>query len=164
MSLVQAVLKGIKDDRQIAAHLVVGTPLWTLIETYNKVAMNDDNLPAIMSSTTGGEMKVAIGLMQPDVQVAILHKYCQSTKTLDVHPVVPVVIPATNDETLRVEERKFKLYIAKLFMTGLMILMFVVVGAVIAISVKNGELANEGLISTIMTTAGEIIKLIFSSK
>lgn len=155
--LVHAILKGVSDDRQVIAHLSVASPLRDLVERYNKIAANDDNLPPVLSSTTGRELKAAISMMEPEDQLVILHKYSLATKTLDLPEVYA-------EDPVKADERKFRLFVGKAMIIGFVILMLVVVGAVIALSVKSGALANEGLISTIMKTAGEIIKLILSTK
>lgn len=154
--LVHAILKGIADTRTIDAHISIPSPLRDLIEQYNKIARNDDRLPAILASSTGKELKDAVNLMDPEIQVAMLHKYSIATKTLDTPTVYA-------EDPIKSDERRFRLYVAKVLVTGLIVLMLVVIGAVIALSVKSGALANEGLISTIMTTATEIIKVMIGS-
>lgn len=155
-SLVHAILKGIADHRPIDNHISIPSPLRDLIEQYNKVAINNDNLPNILASSTGADLKKAVGMMDPEIQVAILHKYSVATKTLDTPTVYA-------EDPVRVDERRFRLYVAKLLITGVIVLALIVIGAVIALSVKSGAIANEGLISTIMTTATEIIKVILGS-
>jgi len=157
MSLVRAILRGIADDRPIDRHISIASPLRDLIEQYNKVAITDDNLPPITALSKGSELKEAIDKMDPEIQVKLLHKYSQSTKTLNE--------PTTYaEEPSKVEERKFKIWVAKIALLFVSILMLVVIGAIIAISVKSGTIANEGLISTIMTAATEIIKVALGSK
>jgi hypothetical protein len=150
-------LKGIADDRQIDGHISVASPLRDLIEQYNKIAINNDNLPHVLSTSTGAELKKAVGMTDPEVQVVLLYKYSVATKTLDTPTIYA-------EDPVKADERKFRLYVAKVFITGLIVLMLVVIGAVIALSVNSGVLANEGLISTIMTTAAEIIKVMLGSK
>lgn len=154
--LVHAILKGVSDSRPVA-DLSTASPLRDLVERYNRYANHDDNLPRVLSLTTGGELKTAIGMMDPEIQVALLHKYSEATKTLD-EPTVYA------EDPVKADERKFRLYVARLMITSFVVLMLIVIGAVIALSVKSGELANEGLISTIMETAAEIVKLILSAK
>lgn len=157
MTLVKAILKGISDDRIIGNHIAIASPMRDLIEQYNKLAFNNDALPPVLSTSTGEQLKQAVAMLDPEIQVALLHKYSVATKTLDTPTLYA-------EDPIKADERKFRIYVAKLFVTMIAIMMFVLMGVVIALSVKDGKLANEGVIQTLMETAGEIIKLIIGSR
>lgn len=156
MALAAAILKGISDKRQIVGHLAKPSPFKDLIEQYNAIALKDDDLPLMNERSTGAELKAAIGRVEPELQVTLLYKYSVATKTLD-NPTL------YNQDPVKLEERKLRIYLAKLMTTVFAVGFCLIVGAMVAISVKSGDLPNEGVVKSLMSTAGEIIKVILGS-
>ena len=156
MALVRAILKGIADDRALDGHLSAASPLRDLVEQYNKMALHNDHLPKIMNLSSGSQLKNAIALLDPELQVKLLHKYSVATKSLDQ--------PEEYADSIPSEERKFRLFAAKVLLGGIVLIGCIMIGATIAIAVKGGDLPNNGVLEALVTTAGEIIKVIFAAK
>jgi hypothetical protein len=156
MILVRAILKGIADDRALDGHLLVASPLRDLVEQYNKIALHNDHLPKIIALSTGLQLKEAIHQLDPEEQVALLHKYSVATKSLDTPDEY-------SDESLKTDIKQFRLFAAKALLVLIILITFIMIGATIAIAVKGGTLPNDGVLKTIVSTAGEIIKVIFST-
>lgn len=156
MTLVRSILKGIADDRALDGHFNVASPLRDFVEQYNKIALHDDNLPKITALSTGSQLKEAIALLEPESQLTLLYKYSHATKTLDTPDQY-------REDPAKAELRKMRMFAFKMCVWMLAILSVVMIGLTVVTAVKSGSTSGQGVISTLVSTIGEVLKVILSS-
>lgn len=151
--LVERVLKGISDTRAVTDHKPGHTAVDTLVEAYNKKVAHVDELPNMLPTSTGRELKDAIGLMDPEDQVQLLYLYLQATGELPD--------PNGNEDTEDQEENHLKVWLIKglFFLTCTVIL--IVIGAVAVTAVREGHATNNPALVALFHTAKEILDVWF---
>lgn len=155
--LLDAVLRGIDDNAPVADRMDRSEALKTLIDGYQQYTHNDATLPSINSLTTGAELKWAIALLNPHVQVTLLKKYSDTVLGVPTVPVIPMEAPhVTEERRLRHWFLKFLAWLA----TSIIVVMTL---AVVSTIVKSNSLPDGSIFSSIMSTAVEILKLVFST-
>ncbi len=155
--LLAAILRGIDDDTPLASNILIASPLRDLVQAYNKKALIESALPAITGDSTGADLKMAIGNMRAEDQVELLQKYSAATKTLDA-PMVYSEDPKVTDE------RRLRHWMMKTFILLTGVLVCIIIGVTVAVMVHNKMFPPASVITTIINSATEIIKLIFSLK
>lgn len=153
--LVEQILKGIGDKRLLSDHKPGPSPLDDLIQGYSKKAAHNDDLPNLAEEATGRDLKNAIKLMDPEDQVTLLYKYSQATGSL-MDPSV------YSEHPKDAEERRLRHWFIKAGFYLAAVLLLMVTGAVVVLGSLRGEMSNP-LASGILSTALEILKLIFST-
>lgn len=152
--LLDAVLRGIDDTVPVAERIDRSAALKALIDDYQGHARNDATLPTINSLTTGAELKWAIALLDPSIQLAMLKKYSDT--------VLGKVVTGVESPEL-VEQRKLRHWLAKFMAVVAMSMILIMFLAVVSVIYKSDKLPEGSIFSSIMTTAVEILKLVFSS-
>jgi hypothetical protein len=157
MMLVQSILKGLRDERALAAHVAVASPTRDLVEQYNKIALYDDNLPKITALSTGRQLKEGIEMLDPQDQVTLLHKYSMAIKSLDT--------PDEYSDTMNAsEKRQMRLFAFRACVIVLAMITLIMVGVTLTVAVKSNSLPNDSALKGIVSTIGEIVKFILSTK
>lgn len=156
MILVQQILKGIDDDRALDGHVATASPLRDLVEQYNKFAFHNDHLPKINALSTGSQLKIAVSKADPEFQVALLHKYSVATRTLDTPNEY-------SEDPAKAEIRKMRMFLFQACVVLLAVITCVMIGITITVAAKNGEVPDGGVLSTLVSTAGEILKTILTT-
>jgi hypothetical protein len=151
--LLAAVLEGIGDDVILSSHPFIPVALRDLIKHYNRLAINNDHLPAITEHTTGAELKEALRLLSPKDQLEILYNYNRATAGGG---------SASPVETK--EQREIREVATRLALGGLALISMLLVGAVISVAVMSGVVTDMTIARTLVSTAADIIKFILSMK
>jgi len=155
MNLAHAILKGIANERSLDGHFHVASPLRDLVEQYNKLAMHDDSAVKITALSTGSQLKAAITAMDPEVQVTLLHKYSKATRNLDTPSEY-------REDPAKQELRQMRMFMFKACVFVIGVLFCVTVGVSMSVAAKTGTIPNQNVFSTLISTAGEILKVILS--
>lgn len=157
MILVRSILKGLADDRALDGHVATASPVRDLVEQYNKIAIHDDNLPKITALSTGLQLKDSIGLLEPEDQVALLHKYTVAIKS-------PEKPDEYKEDASKADVRKMRMFVFKACVVLLAIFVCVMLGVTATVAVKSGTMPNDGgVLKTIVMTTGDILKTMFTS-
>ena len=184
MPIVQAILQGVSDGGLLEEHTFLPHPLRELIKQYNKIALNDDRLPAVTDRTTGVEFKEAIASLEPEQQIKLLYHYVVNVELsnagITMTPVEPAPAPVVAVTTTSVAEpdkspkllreltqedrKQLRLFTAKVFV--LMAVAGVVampLGGVLFMAINQGALSSTSPVwSNFFSTVVEIFRLIFS--
>lgn len=155
MDYIGKILKGVCDNKKLHEY-PQDSPLRILADTYIKEVVNNSSLPTIDLQSTGGEFKLALSKLDAADKVALLYDYLVGTTPTG--PLASVLQSADKKADLN-----FKRWLAKAAVLVVSSLLFLIVGAMIAISVKSGAVSNNPAFTSIVNTAMEILKLIFSS-
>lgn len=155
MLYISKILKGVADSRILESY-AEDSPVRVLVQKYLTRAEHDATLPAITLASTAGEFKKALSQLPPAEKVTLLYEYLVATSASN-----PIAAVLASSEAR--EERKMRHWLIKaaIWLFGPMILL--VVGATIAIGVRSGVMSDNPAFSSIVGTAMEILKLIFSS-
>lgn len=157
MGLLLQVLKAIDDNKTISERLGKSEALRKLVDEYTVHQDQDASLPTLTNLTTGRELKSALDMLPPEHQLSILTNYFHK-----VHGSSP---PGQIVETpVQIEERKLRHWFVKFATAAIAAILLIMVGAVVSVIIKTGTLPNASIFTSIMTTATEILKLIFSTK
>lgn len=154
--LARKVLEGIADDRLLGDRRIGNSPYGDLIDGYAQLASTNDNLPSVQEDWTAGDLKEAIAQVPAEQQVVLLYKYVHATKSLS-DPWTYAETPAARDE------RRHKHWMAKMLLTCAILVIFMILGAMIVLGVKSGDVESGPMVDTFLNTVLEIMKLIFSS-
>jgi hypothetical protein len=150
--LLEAILAGISDTRTLGDHDGGPSPLDELVKGYRREAKIDDRLPAITSESTGRELKDAVGLLRPEVQVALLQDYNHATKNLST--------PTEYDpKVLKEQTKSLRNQVWWLAGALLFFMVAVLVGATIATAVHMNVVSEGEVLKNLLETAKEIIML-----
>lgn len=160
MALHERILKGVKDDSLVLAKAETRGPLHELIDAYMVYAIHDDQLPNITVATTGRELKDALELLEPDIELELLKKYSDAQTAI----LYPHLKPAAAVETAEVvAKRNLRHWLIKWISIVMLIFFLGGIGAVTTIGYRTGHIDNK-LITVFVSFAGDIAKLIFSIK
>lgn len=186
MRLVELALKKIDDDKHLSVQMAHSDAVSELIHNYNNVARERDNMSVVTSDTLGIDLKRHLAYLPAADLNRLLCQYLthfpyysegdlvtetgeerrQSRRASD-HPHKPLEddedkdgadqseTPATRDD------RRFRHKVLLTMLIGVMILAFILVGAIIAIMFHNHAMPDSAVIKTLMNTAVEIIKILF---
>ena len=159
MLYIGKILKGIPDTRKLQEY-EPNTPARILIEKYQHRCEHDATLPVISDQSTGLQFKQAMAELDPAEKVTLLFEYLVATSAAS--PLAHLVV--NSEERVQARENlKLKHWLIKATVWFLGPVVFLVVGAAIAIAVRTGVAADNPAFNSIISTAMEILKLIFSS-
>lgn len=152
MALTEKVFKGIDDTRSVRAHAERSVALKHLLLSYEELAKVDASIPNLTDATTGRELKDAFEMLETESQLRMLNNYW-----FTLHG------RSSETEAAR-DERKHKHWLIKagVVFTGGLIL--VITGAVIGLANKSGTMPDNAVLTGILKTAGEVLKVIIGSK
>jgi hypothetical protein len=147
------LLKTISDDKPLGAHL--GKAAFSqLYHEYKKQAENNDSLPLITDENTGWDFKMAMDQLSPEQQVSLYYPYLRE--------VSPQFMEEENP--LEVRSRiKMREWYVKFGLTAVMVAVSLLVGAAVAIAVREGKAPSSELIETFLDFATELAKTIFEN-
>lgn len=156
MPLLDQILAQVPNDECLfdTGTGIISSPLRDLIRRYNHEVQKNQALPDITEKTTGAELKVFIGKLDPEVQLDLLSQFSVATKNLQ--PLVYEVDPRSIARSNRIEWYKRT---AIVFAAVLLCLIF---GAGLAAGVINGVFTNI-FASSFVKSELEIMRFIFSS-
>lgn len=153
--LLEDILRGISDDRLLVNRREEASPLGDLIDSYKKASQNNDNLETLNSDWTGRDLKEAIKKVPSDEQLTMLYKYMVAVKS----PGDPF---SYAEHPREADERRHRHWIVKTAVVSAILMTFAIIGAVIALAVSSGQVEKGVMVDTFMSTALEILKLVFS--
>jgi len=162
MQLIDHVLVDVKNDLTIAEQMTRSHALLSLFSGLNNVILlrtnnlaNEETL--VVQLDTGHYLKQRLMGLPASDQHRLLSLYLdkKGEDALQQSQVTP------DDEVVR-EERKLKHWIVKAsFIAGCILICFTI-GSITTILVNNHQLPSNEVLSTVMKTTVDIIKLIFS--
>lgn len=160
MSLCERILSGVRDDSLVLSKAESRGPLHELIDAYMLYAIHNDLLPNITVATTGRELKDALELLEPDIELELLRKYSDAQTAI----LYPHLKKATEESAEVVASRNLRHTLIKMVTITALILVITGVGAVSAVAYRNGKLPDNKVITVFMQFATDVAKLIFSIK
>jgi hypothetical protein len=152
MNLVTAILKSVSNSKKLAHYPTTASPFNTLIASYKKLAEGDPSLPDLTEASTGYDLKNALNCLDPYDQLRLLHAYVEPSG-----PVIPT------EDVAAVEERKLRHWIIRFSMATCASLAWLVVGGIVAISIRSGALPEGAIVNSFMSLITEVMRLIFAS-
>ncbi len=152
MSLVEEVLKGIRDDRKLSEK--ESEAMTRLLDSYNEIAKDNDHIPNLTDDSTGADLKAGIAKASPPQQVELLRDYLINT-----HALTGVATPEDPDKA---EKRRLRSWLIRFSAIAGFVLTFILIGAISVVGYRAGAFDN-AVISTLMNTATEIIKLWYTN-
>ena len=155
MDYIGKILKGVCDNKKLHEY-PQDSALRILVDAYVKESVRNAALPAIDLQSTGGEFKLAFSRMEAAEKVTLMYNYLVNIAADS--PLAEILTKA--DEK---EDRHFRRWLIKSAVYLLGSLVFLIVGATIAIGVKTGVVSDNPAFASIVNTAMEILKLIFTS-
>lgn len=153
MGYAKDLLNQISDDKPLGAHLGKAA-FHTLYQAYKKIAENDDNVPLVTDEHTGWDFKQAMDQLDPHHQVALYYPYLRETVAQFEEEVNPLEIKS------RIRMREWYIKLAA-YMTAIAVCLLV--GAAVAIAVREGKAPSSELIEAFLDFATEIAKAIFEN-
>lgn len=162
MSLQRRILRTIDDAKPVLSHSDQNQPLKDLIASYMVHAVHNDQLPNITNLTTGLELKEALELLEPDVELDLLKQYSDGRRAALYPHLKPV--SSFGESQAAIDERRQRHWMARFFMMTGTVLVLMIAGGVITLGYKAGAMPDSKVFSSIMTTVSDIAKLIFSTK
>jgi hypothetical protein len=151
-NLLEAILAGLSDTRMLGDHTGGPSPLDELIKGYHRAAKNDDRLPAISGDSTGRELKDALSLLAPEMQVELLARYNHATKNL--------LTPTEYDpKVISAETKGLRSQIYWLGGILLFFMLSVLIGVVLTTAVHMQVISEGSALHNLIGSAKEIIEL-----
>jgi hypothetical protein len=96
-------------------------------------------------------------MLDPQDQVTLLHKYSMAIKSLDT--------PDEYSDTMNAsEKRQMRLFAFRACVIVLAMITLIMVGVTLTVAVKSNSLPNDSALKGIVSTIGEIVKFILSTK
>lgn len=155
MLYISKILKGMPDSRLLETY-AADSPARVLMDKYVAHAQHDATLTVITLQSTCGELKKALSQLPPAEKITLLYEYLVSTSINS--PIASVMLSSEARE-----QRKMKYWLVKAAVWMFGPIVFLVVGAAIAIGVHTGVMTDNPAFNSIISTAMEILKLIFTS-
>lgn len=184
--MVNTFLEGVVDGSSLLDQGDLAVALLGLVEAYNTLLLHPDDFVRLAHTATGLELKTAIATLEIPDQARLLGIFRRSLLTpvgrlkplpvpakpvTGATPLFTVTEPPDTDplptecgvDFEAVEKRKLKTWLIKGTFFLFAPIPCILVGATVAISYKSGALPDSVLASGIMSTATEIVKLIFGA-
>lgn len=170
MQLARAVLRNVDESKPLSEQGDLAIPLLGLAEAYNSLHERCAAHVEIVESTTGAQLIAAIGELRLKDQVALLHLYRDNLRMVSRanHQPAPSSASAGASQldrlkALEEEERiKFHALARKVLLLTAAPIPPLLTGAMIAISWNKGLIVDSVIAKGLMSTATEMLKLIFS--
>ncbi len=168
MRVVENILHRIKDDEHVGPAINEHESVAELVKGYNRHALTNDfesrgGMYVVTGETYGVDLKRYIHQLPAVEQLRLLDNYLKhfpdnsDGDELSTAAMVHIV----ESDAVR-EERRLKHWMVKTIITFCLFSIFTLTGAVIAIMAHNKQTPDSVFIKTIMDTAAEVIKLLFS--
>ncbi len=150
--LLEAVLAGISDTTTVASHPAGPSPFTELVRDYAYQCGRDDRLPKVTGESMGRELKDGIGLLETNIQLALLNRYAHATKDLDSPSEYDPVVLDAQSKGLRT--------LVYWIGGGLLVFMLaVLVGVVIATAVHMNVITEGDALRNLMETSKDLVEL-----
>lgn len=179
MLVIDHVLLTVSNTKTLGILMAESPAIAELVQDYNTL-INDSPKPnngeermIAKGDMFGSDLKLYIAMMTAYEQMKLMNRYLSNlaaAPTPAKKKVVPVAeetddadAESTIDHSDVKEDRQLRRFMIKTLFITVMVLLFIVIGAVIAIMVHNHSVPDNVLIKTIMQTAAEIIKILFST-
>jgi hypothetical protein len=149
--LLEAVLAGISDTLTMGAHPAGPSPFNELLKAYQFQCGRDDRLPKVNNDSTGRELKDAIALLDPVMQVSLLNRYAHATKDLDS--------PTEYDpDVLKTQSKSLVTGVYWLVGFVLFFMLAVLVGVIIVTAVHMNVITEGEAIHNLLETAKDCVE------
>lgn len=155
--LLETVLAGISDTLAVSEHAAGPSPFNELVRDYAKQCERDDRLPKISGASTGRELKDAIALLDPVLQLALLNHYAHATKDLDSPSEYDPSVLNTQTKALRTQ-------VYWIGGTLLFFMLAVLVGATVATAVHMNVISEGEAVKNLLETAKSIVEVFLDLK
>lgn len=150
--LVANVLKTIPDESSVVEIIASSQPAADLVKAYRELSINIDEAPVLNDIDTGAKLKEYIELLDSGYQVDLLAVFRNRLRPKQVL-----------EDPEAVEKRKLRTWLIKAGFICASVFMVAVLGATVALGYKQGVMPDSSVLTGFINTAGEVLKLIFSS-
>lgn len=162
MNLVLEALAFIPDGTATPVAEIPGA--WDIAKRVNAIP-NDGTQRAVMTpDTTGQELKDTVTALPAQYQLEVLQSLL-SVRPRPVAPTCPTPAPAaaiTPEQLDAIEDKKFRRWVLKAIVVVMCCMGLMLVGAVVAVAIRSGQLPDTSVLGGWYSFAQEIAKLIFT--
>ena len=162
--MVNRILDSIADDLRLGDVTEVNDAIRNLVEAYNQIA-SLENRVFVTEDSTGRELKLLIGNLDNAIKIKLINKY-EEDRTKMFNEAFKLEQPTTEEST-PIEriwgDTILRRWIVKFVITSTFGMLFLVVGAAIALGYMTGVFTDGVFFTAVINTATEIIKLIFGA-
>lgn len=162
--MVDRILDSIADDLRLGDVTEVNDAIRNLVEAYNQIA-SLENRVFVTEDSTGRELKLLIGNLDNTIKIKLINKY-EEDRTKMFNEAFKLEQPTTEEST-PIEriwgDTILRRWIVKFVITATFGMLFLVVGAAIALGYMTGVFTDGVFFTAVINTATEIIKLIFGA-
>ena len=162
--MVNRILDSIADDLRLGDVTEVNDAIRNLVEAYNQIA-SLENRVFVTEDSTGRELKLLIGNLDNVIKIKLINKY-EEDRTKMFNEAFKLEQPTTEEST-PIEriwgDTILRRWIVKFVITSTFGMLFLVVGAAIALGYMTGVFTDGVFFTAVINTATEIIKLIFGA-
>lgn len=162
--MVDRILDSIADDLRLGDVTEVNEAIRNLVEAYNQIA-SLEHKALVTKDSTGRELKLLIGGLDNAIKIKLINKY-EEDRTKMFNEAFKLEQPTTEENT-PIEriwgDTVLRRWIVKFVITSTFGMLFLVVGAAIALGYMTGVFTDGVFFTAVINTATEIIKLIFGA-
>lgn len=162
--MVDRILDSIADDLRLGDVTEVNDAIRNLVEAYNQMASLESKT-FVTEDSTGRELKLLIGGLDNAIKIKLINKY-EEDRTKMINETFKLGQPTTEENT-PIEhiwgDTVLRRWIVKFVITATFGMLFLVVGATIALGYMTGVFTDGVFFTAVINTATEIIKLIFGA-
>ena len=163
--MVDRILNSIADDLRLGDVTEVNDAIRNLVEAYNQMASLEGKT-FVTEDSTGRELKLLIGGLDNAIKIKLINKY-EEDRTKMINEAFKLEQPTTGEENTPIEriwgDTVLRRWIVKFVITATFGMLFLVVGATIALGYLTGVFTDGVFFTAVINTATEIIKLIFGA-
>ena len=162
--MVNRILDSIADDLRLGDVTEINDAIRNLVEAYNQIA-SLEHKALVTKDSTGRELKLLIGSLDNSIKIKLINKY-EEDRTKMFNEAFKLEQPTTEENT-PIEriwgDTVLRRWIVKFVITSTFGMLFLVVGAAIALGYMTGVFTDGVFFTAVINTATEIIKLIFGA-
>lgn len=162
--MVDRILDSIADDLRLGDVTEVNDAIRNLVEAYNQMASLESKT-FVTEDSTGRELKLLISGLDSAIKIKLINKY-EEDRTKMINEAFKLEQPTTEENT-PIEriwgDTVLRRWIVKFVITATFGMLFLVVGATIALGYMTGVFTDGVFFTAVINTATEIIKLIFGA-
>ena len=162
--MVDRILDSIADDLRLGDVTEINDAIRNLVEAYNQIA-SLEHKALVTKDSTGRELKLLIGSLDNSIKIKLINKY-EEDRTKMFNEAFKLEQPTTEENT-PIEriwgDTVLRRWIVKFVITSTFGMLFLVVGAAIALGYMTGVFTDGVFFTAVINTATEIIKLIFGA-
>jgi hypothetical protein len=167
MRLVNAVLRDLDDRKTVADQGDAVLPLLAMADAYNSVAKAKPQFKEVTENTNLHDFKTAVAKLRVKDKVAVLQIYRESARVVGLFtsraPAEDLQTPSERLAQMEAEERiRFRSLAKRVVLFLFAPIPPIIAGAMAAISWYKGVGMDSAVINSIVLTATEVLKLIFT--